>query len=72
MTIGDWVRRDDPSRTVDEHRWHLVESIVADAAITKCGRRMEPVTENKMRPLEVWTRDVAPAVYEGRCRRCAP
>jgi len=39
VDIGQWVRRDRPGT-----KWHLVESIIADAAITKCGRRMEPQT----------------------------
>lgn len=33
--IGDWVRRE-PGGS----KWHFVESIVADAAFTRCGRRM--------------------------------
>lgn len=33
MRIGDWVRR--------RGKWHLVESVVAGAAITRCGKRME-------------------------------
>ncbi|MGV0984964.1 MAG: hypothetical protein ACOYB2_10445 [Limnohabitans sp.] len=47
LAIGDWVRRDqdtDPSDE-DQTKWHLVESVVAGAAITKCGRRMEPVVD---------------------------
>jgi alpha-ketoglutarate-dependent taurine dioxygenase len=35
MSIGDWVRR-------DGGKWHRVESVIAGAAITRCGRRMEP------------------------------
>ena len=33
MEIGNWVRR-------TGRKWHLVESIVADDVITRCGRRM--------------------------------
>ena len=33
MTIGQWVRR--PGQ-----KWHLVESVVADDAVTHCGRRL--------------------------------
>ncbi len=33
MNIGDWVKR----RT---GKWHLVESVIEGAAVTKCGRRM--------------------------------
>lgn len=34
MNIGNWVRR--------RGKWHLVESVIDGAAITRCGRRMEP------------------------------
>ena len=46
LEIEDWVRR----KGIDG-KWHFVESIVADAAITKCGRRLEP-HDNRGRPLE--------------------
>ena len=36
MEIGDWVRRDNGST-----KWHYVESVVADDAITHCGRRLD-------------------------------
>jgi hypothetical protein len=32
--IGTWVKRE------QRETWHLVESLVAHDAITKCGRRM--------------------------------
>ena len=44
MKIGDWVRSSDGRRTVS--KWHLVESVVAGDALTRCGRRMEPVTRS--------------------------
>ncbi len=31
--IGQWVKR-------NEGKWHLVESVVSDDAITRCGRRL--------------------------------
>jgi hypothetical protein len=34
MKIGEWVRLKRPGR-----RWHLVESVIAGDAVTKCGRR---------------------------------
>ncbi len=34
MKIGDWVRR-------KGLKWHLIESIIAGDAITKCGRRLD-------------------------------
>ncbi len=44
MTIGDWVRREHGGKP------HLVESIVAGDAVTKCGRRMadEPNSRGKL------------------------
>lgn len=39
--IGNWVRRDEP-----DTRWHEVESVVAGAAITQCGLRLEPYISN--------------------------
>jgi hypothetical protein len=33
MNIGDWVRR-------SSTKWHLVDSVVAGDAFTRCGRRM--------------------------------
>ena len=58
MTIGSWVRR--------RGKWHLVESVVADAAITRCGRRMEPTASRG--ELEV---AVLPSGLDEYCRRCA-
>lgn len=37
MKIGNWVRR-------RRGRWHLVESVVAEDAVTRCGRRMDRET----------------------------
>ena len=39
MNIGNWVRR-------RGGRWHLVESVVAEDAVTRCGRRMDRVTRS--------------------------
>ena len=55
MQIANWVRREGIESRVpgsDRHKWHLVESVVADAAITRCGRRMEP-KDARGRALEV-------------------
>jgi hypothetical protein len=41
FTIGDWVRR---PRGSGRQKWHLVESVVAEDAVTRCGRRMDRVT----------------------------
>ena len=40
MTIGSVVRRDTAGS-----KWHYVESIVADDAVTRCGKRMSPATD---------------------------
>ena len=39
MEIGQWIRRVMRGKRT---KWHLIESIIADAAITNCGRRLEP------------------------------
>jgi len=50
--IGQWVCRITAygSKRRQITFWHLVESFIEDAAITKCGRRMEPVKSHN--PLE--------------------
>lgn len=67
MRIGDWVKR----RSRGSSKWHFVESVVASAAITHCGRRLEPMTGN--RGLDI--SDVMPLTREiGQpqlCVRCA-
>ena len=35
MNIGNWIRR-----TGRKSKWHLLESVVAGDAVTRCGRRM--------------------------------
>lgn len=44
MNIGVWVRRERWGK-----KWHLVESVIADDAITRCGRRLT----NEKGPLEI-------------------
>lgn len=39
MEIGNWIKRG------RQQKWHLVESIVAGDAFTKCGRRMDRITD---------------------------
>ena len=34
MDIGNWVKR-------PRGKWHLIETIIAGDAVTKCGRRMD-------------------------------
>lgn len=54
LRIGAWVRRD-VGANYGSTLLHKVESVVAEAAITKCGRRMEPVTgARSSNHLEVW------------------
>lgn len=37
--IGQWVRRKEQGI-----KFHLAESMVNEAAVTRCGRRMKPTT----------------------------
>ena len=48
--IGQWVRREEEDDGSDDSpsKWHLVESTIGGAAITKCGRRMEPSVDGAM------------------------
>lgn len=64
MEIGSWVRRQiGPGNRYP--RWHYVESIIEGAAITKCGRRLEPtVPSDGELEVSVWRPD-------GRfCKKC--
>lgn len=47
VQIGNWVRRETSDADDEESKWHAVESVVAGAAITRCGRRMEPEVDGK-------------------------
>lgn len=47
--IGYWIRR--PYRYGKHPKWHLVESLINDVAIIRCGKRMAPRTLGL--PLEV-------------------
>lgn len=47
--IGSWVRRVKRIRIEDERdvlqkitKWHYTDSVIAGAAVTTCGRRLEP------------------------------
>lgn len=44
LAIGDWVQRVYALSGYAATKWHLVDSVVAGAAITRCGRRMESHT----------------------------
>ena len=50
MEIGNWVRRQQSATATltvaIPSKWHRVESVVAGAAITRCGKRMEPLLAN--------------------------
>ena len=67
MKIGDWVRR--------RGKWHLVESIVADAAITRCGRRMEPTASYDGQDVPLEVSEVEPLTrmigQPQNCKRCS-
>ncbi len=63
MNIGNWVRRNG--------KWHLVESVIADAAITRCGRRMEPTASRgalEVSEVEPLTRAIG---QRQNCKRCS-
>lgn len=64
VNIGDWVRR--PGR-----KWHLIESVIARDAITKCGRRMDAYnSDGKLEyfPTEPLTRMIG---QPQNCKRCS-
>lgn len=49
IEIGNWVRREKSGA-----KWHLVESVIDDEAITRCGRRMEQASAlNDLEALDV-------------------
>ena len=49
MNIGDWVRRRRAGA-----KWHVVESVIANDAVTHCGRRMRPrADDHPIAPLDV-------------------
>jgi hypothetical protein len=42
MNIGNWVARFKGQRRITQ--WHLVESVIEDRAVVRCGREMDRVT----------------------------
>lgn len=58
VAVGQWVRREMPDDGSDDSpsKWHLCESVVAGAAITRCGKRMESEVDG----LALDTSDVMP------------
>ncbi len=58
IIVGDWIKRERRGNP------HLVESIVSDDVITKCGRRMKD-EPNGDGPLIL-------AMYGRKCRICLP
>jgi hypothetical protein len=69
--IGDYVRRVYETRNMDG-QWHLVESIIVDAAVTRCGKRLEPKTQ---RPSHLEVSVVQPLTrmigQPQNCKTCA-
>lgn len=63
IRIGDWVARRGT-------KWHRVESIVADAAITSCGRRMEPYLAGRTVRERIEVRANPPIDSYSICRNC--
>lgn len=47
VKVGQWVRREYVLSGYVATKWHLVESTIAGAAVTRCGRRLEPHTPAK-------------------------
>lgn len=39
--IGQWVQRERGDRIIQRSKWHLVQSMIDDNPITKCGLRMK-------------------------------
>lgn len=68
LKIGTWVRREYDTKQYAQTKAHRVESVVADAAITRCGRRMEQHT-NALVPNRLV--QVVPLNPEMRCRACS-
>jgi len=60
--IGDFVKRDEPGT-----KWHDVESVVAGAAFTQCGRRLEPTIVGN---IGLVVRKNVPKSDPERCARC--
>jgi hypothetical protein len=63
MQIGSWVRRSGKNT-----KWHLVESIVAGDAFTRCGRRLRD-PDLDVSGFEVLTRAIG---QPQNCRYCDP
>ena len=59
--IGTWVRR-------ASGKWHATESVIAGAAITHCGRRLEPRDTDEHSDVMPLTRAIGQPQL---CKRCA-
>lgn len=59
--IGAWVKR-------PRGKWHLTESVVAEAAITHCGRRLKPWTTDQHSDAEPFTRMIGQPQL---CKMCS-
>jgi len=77
--IGSWARRakririeDGPDRLEAMGKWHYTESVVAGAAITNCGRRLEPRIPSRP-DAELEVADVKPLTRMiGQPQLCGP
>ena len=82
VNIGSWVKREGTFRLREDGtwtgpRWHLVESVVAEDAVTRCGKRMDRVTRSggELQVSEVMplTRMISqPQLCKAGCDRGAP
>ena len=52
-------------------RWHAVESVIADDAITRCGRRMADTRPGEGYPLVTDDSGIRPGGLTA-CRQCFP
>ncbi len=59
--IGTWIRR-------PKGKWHLIESLVAAASITHCGRRLEPLATDELSAVMPLTRMIGQPQL---CKRCS-
>lgn len=67
--IGDWVSR--ATRSGRKSKWHYVESEVAEALITRCGRRLEPVNAHGQELAAVQVKPLTRAIGQPQlCKLC--
>ncbi len=63
VAVGNWARRTGSDAT----KWHLVESVIAGDAVTRCGRRMRDPLD-QISPVEQLTRMIG---QPQNCKKCS-